>query len=360
MTRSRHTSLSRTARISALIGLLCGAWTWLEVADEDVADGNQAFAARDLDEALSSYKRALERSGDDARVFYNIGVVLYEMARDMARRTDGGPGPDEPEYELLLERAGAAFARAALGSEQRGDTALAAMAHFGRGNVLYRESRWQDAVRAYQDALRANPRHDDARYNLQIAQARLDEHRPPGEHGAAPRGHAPRPDQGSDSNANRSPGATGDEDAGGGRRDDPESSPGRDARDTNDGRDAQKPGGGAPGGADDTGDPSRAGAGEQPGAAGDAGRRSSGQTSGSGRAPDDADGADGAEGADGSDGDADGGRASPSAKSGARASSQRELDKKLDALERLSRDLRHDKLRRDARGVQRGRVERDW
>jgi hypothetical protein len=326
MNRSHDASWPRRPRrMLVMIGLLCGAWAWLEVADEDVADGNLAFVMQDFDEALLAYERALERSGDDARVFYNIGVALYELAR----RADVNANAEVSANRHLFQRAGTAFARAARESEERSNLTLAAMAHFGHGNALYRDSRYEDAVHAYQDALRANPKHDDARYNLQIAQAHLDEHRPPGAYDPTPRVPTPGQDPDSGNDANGSSGEAGGASG--------------DGRDATNGRDAQKPSGeigkGGPSGAD---------ADRRPSAAGDPGSSGFGQTSGSEPS------------ADGADGAAVDGKTPPSDSDGARASSPRELDKKLDALERLSRDLRHNKLRRDARGNQRGRVERGW
>jgi tetratricopeptide (TPR) repeat protein len=46
---------------------------------------------------------------------------------------------------------------------------LKGASHYNRGNVLFAQGKWGDAVEAYKDSLRANPRDEDAKYNLGVA-----------------------------------------------------------------------------------------------------------------------------------------------------------------------------------------------
>jgi len=47
--------------------------------------------------------------------------------------------------------------------------ALRAAARYNQGNAFFRQNKWKEAVEAYKDSLRANPRDEDAKYNLGVA-----------------------------------------------------------------------------------------------------------------------------------------------------------------------------------------------
>ena len=56
---------------------------------------------------------------------------------------------------------------------------LRGASHYNRGNALFYEGKYADAVDAYKDSLRANPQDEDAKYNLGIALKALKNPPPP-------------------------------------------------------------------------------------------------------------------------------------------------------------------------------------
>src|SRR5207302_6214323 len=56
---------------------------------------------------------------------------------------------------------------------------LRGASHYNRGDALFYQGKWAEAVDAYKDSLRANPRDEDAKYNLGIALRALNNPPPP-------------------------------------------------------------------------------------------------------------------------------------------------------------------------------------
>ncbi len=113
-------------------------------------DGNRLFAGGHYREALSRYREAQVQRPDQLELYYNIGTTLYRLtdySRALSELRRGVASPD-------AEFAGRIF--------------------YTLGNSYVRLGRLDEAVRAYRDALRANPDDDDARFNLELIQRRLD------------------------------------------------------------------------------------------------------------------------------------------------------------------------------------------
>jgi Ca-activated chloride channel family protein len=140
--------------LAALL-LLAGGWDALRTADPDVDRGNLAFREGRYDEALGHYRSAGER-GADPRLHFDMGTALYKLGEKSA---------DEGEKAKLYQQAEEEFRRAA----DTEDAGLKSSAYFNLGNTMYQRRQWEDAIAAYKRALRADAGNDSARNNLEMA-----------------------------------------------------------------------------------------------------------------------------------------------------------------------------------------------
>jgi len=146
----------------AVLLLLAGGWEALRAADADVERGNQAFREGRYDDALGHY-RAAEARGGDSRLHFDMGTALYKLAEKSA---------DEGKKAKLFEQAEEEFRRAA----DTDDVRLKSSAYYNLGNSMYQRRQWEDAIASYKRALRADPGNEPARHNLEMALRQREKH----------------------------------------------------------------------------------------------------------------------------------------------------------------------------------------
>jgi len=106
---------------------------------------NKYYKEKKYEKALESYDKAKETDPKDVRSSYNKGAALYKLEDwEKARK----------EFE---------------GSSMSKNSELAAKSFYNLGNSQFRNGKYEDAVRSFQQSLRLNPNDRDARYNLQLA-----------------------------------------------------------------------------------------------------------------------------------------------------------------------------------------------
>ena len=115
--------------------------------------GNEAFGRGDYEGATGAYQRAAVEGPDSPEPYYNAGNSLHRQHRngDAARHLEQALRTAEPE--------------------------LGADAAFSLGNAHFREGDYEAAAGAYRRSLRLDPWAEDAKHNLELALARLDEER---------------------------------------------------------------------------------------------------------------------------------------------------------------------------------------
>ncbi|MCG8458238.1 MAG: tetratricopeptide repeat protein [Holophagales bacterium] len=120
-------------------------------ADERTQRGMESLEEKDLGRAAASMETALRLAPDDPRARFNAGTA------NLPTRPEAAQG--------LLESASAAGV----------ESTLAAKASYNLGNLHLESDRLSEAIEAYKDALRRDPAFEDAKYNLELAQRRLEE-----------------------------------------------------------------------------------------------------------------------------------------------------------------------------------------
>ena len=148
-------------RIGITAVLMAGVFAPLlaESARTLVGQGNQQYKEQRYKEALGSYEKAEKAKPDSSHVLFNKGNALY-MQGDYPRARD-------------------AYENAAVRSH---DAELEARSKFNQGNAAFRQGVTEaqmnpdqaidsigKGVRSYQDALKMNPKLDDARHNVEVA-----------------------------------------------------------------------------------------------------------------------------------------------------------------------------------------------
>ncbi len=128
------------------------------------SEGEDAYRKGDYLTAAEFYDEALQKTPDDARLHFNYGTAAYK--------------------NNMYDEAAKAF-QEALKSD---DLALQEEAYFNRGNALFQQGSesvqtdaqhsmemWQQALDSYDGALQLNSMNDDARFNQELVKRKLEE-----------------------------------------------------------------------------------------------------------------------------------------------------------------------------------------
>ena len=131
-----------------LASLLLLAAGVVHASEAQLKDGNRLFWKGKYAEALKHYDSALIDSPNSSILHFNAGAAAYQTG-------------DAVAAERHFKEAGDLTAVPELRSSVR----------YNQGVALFRQGKWQEAVDAYKDCLRANPADEDAKYNLGVALA---------------------------------------------------------------------------------------------------------------------------------------------------------------------------------------------
>ena len=153
----RKRAVVRPAAATALLLLLLTPST-----QGSSASALRKYQSGDYRQALDEYQRLLEKNPGDPRLLYNAGAAAYQAR----------------EYDYALSQFQAAAASPDLDIQQH--------SFYNMGNSLVRVGEqandpqekmlsWQQAVAAYEAALKLQPDDPDARFNLELVKKRIEE-----------------------------------------------------------------------------------------------------------------------------------------------------------------------------------------
>jgi len=114
-------------------------------------DGNNLYKQQKFTDASVAYQKALGNNTKYDKATYNLGNSLYQNKNYKEAI---------PQYELTAKTAKDKFTKAE--------------AYHNIGNAMMESKQYQSAVDAYKNSLRNNPKDDETRYNLAVAQKLLD------------------------------------------------------------------------------------------------------------------------------------------------------------------------------------------
>ena len=158
--RNRKWSLGGLTGAVVLFMLMMPTEASAQANRKQMREGNRHYNKEKYDQAEVTYRRALEADTTDYRGHYNLASSLYrqekygEAAMHYAQAI-ASPNISDNQRAKALHNIGNSMVKAGLQDEQQG------MQYF------------QQAVKAYQDALKLDPKNDDTRYNLAYARRLL-------------------------------------------------------------------------------------------------------------------------------------------------------------------------------------------
>jgi tetratricopeptide (TPR) repeat protein len=135
--------------------LLAISFRYAQASPSQLKEGNRLFKNGHYDDALKLYQDALIDTPYSSILQFNAGDAQYQMG-------------DFPKSEVSF-----------IESAKSSNPLLRGASHYNRGNALFQEGHWAEAIDAYKDSLRANPRDEDAKYNLGVAMRALKNPPPP-------------------------------------------------------------------------------------------------------------------------------------------------------------------------------------
>ena len=112
----------------------------------DIRRGNRDYRQQNFTEAEVDYRRALETNKNSYEAHYNLGDALYKQDK--------------------YADAQAEFETAAKMLDKKDDKERYSKAMHNIGNCNFAQQKYDKAVQAYMESLRANPKDNDTRYNL--------------------------------------------------------------------------------------------------------------------------------------------------------------------------------------------------
>lgn len=119
-----------------------------------IRSGNRAYKKGEYKAAELSYRKAQELDSSSMKSRYNLAASLYKQER----------------YDEAERR----YSQLALEQGQQGGGALSQDALYNAANSLFKEGKYDKSIEMYKQVLRANPRDEQARYNLSEALRRIE------------------------------------------------------------------------------------------------------------------------------------------------------------------------------------------
>ena len=120
----------------------------IKLADKQVLrKGNDLYREKKYADAEAKYKKALQQNQYYRTAYYNLSNSMY--SQDKFKES-------LPGYELV--------------AKTTEDKAFKAQSFHNIGNVLLKEKQYAKAISAFKNSLRLNPKDDETRYNLALAQ----------------------------------------------------------------------------------------------------------------------------------------------------------------------------------------------
>lgn len=127
---------------------------------QHIREGNKLYDDKEYAEAEIEYRKALQANPNSAAAYYNLALSIAHQVSSK----------DSTEAQEMTARADSMFSLAASMTK---DKKLKAMSYHNMGNLRYETANYAPAIEAYKNSLRIDPNDDDTRYNLRMAQLKL-------------------------------------------------------------------------------------------------------------------------------------------------------------------------------------------
>lgn len=142
--------------VSAL-ALCAGTLSAQKAERKNVREGNKLYESEKYTESEIAYRKSLEVNPRSTEGTYNLGNSLYKQ----------GKFPEAAEQYQLIAGQGEKLAQTAEGKARLSEV------YHNMGNIFMNGKDYGKAVEVYKQSLRLNPKDDETRYNLALAQKLL-------------------------------------------------------------------------------------------------------------------------------------------------------------------------------------------
>ncbi|MDO4970805.1 MAG: tetratricopeptide repeat protein [Bacteroidales bacterium] len=141
-----------------------------------IVEGNELYAEGNYTEAEAAYRKALTENPNSAMAQFNLASALLRQDQKMGKNAPApaqpqqakeGEGQQEEQMSKQLQDAVEILKNLVENSE---DPAIVSVAAYDLGNISYKQQDYGQAIECYKESLRKNPKYEDARYNLRMAQ----------------------------------------------------------------------------------------------------------------------------------------------------------------------------------------------
>lgn len=158
MTLDRKNRVFRKVKLFSLLFLFCTGSLFAQKAErKHVREGNKLYETEKFTEAEIAYRKSLEVNPRSSEGTYNLGNALYKQKKF----------PEAAEQYQLVAGQGEKMVET-----PEGKARLAEIYH-NVGNIGMQNKEYAKSVEAYKQSLRLNPKDDETRYNLALAQKLL-------------------------------------------------------------------------------------------------------------------------------------------------------------------------------------------
>ena len=133
------------------IGLcLCYGVAMAQKANPDIRSGNKAFEKEDYTQAEIEYRKGIQKEKNSTESHYNLGNSLYAQGK--------------------YQEAANAYNQALSFTDSKDKKAAV---YHNLGNALYKAEDYGGSIEAYKNALKQQPKDEETRFNLALAQQKL-------------------------------------------------------------------------------------------------------------------------------------------------------------------------------------------
>jgi Ca-activated chloride channel family protein len=161
LTLDRKSRVFRKIKLFSAIFIFCSGATFAQKAErKNVREGNKLYQNEQFTESEIAYRKSLEVNPRSTEGTFNLGNALYKQEKY--------PEASE-QYQLL-----AGQSQKLLNDDPANATRLAQVFH-NIGNISMKNKEYAKSVEAYKQSLRLNPKDDETRYNLALAQKLLND-----------------------------------------------------------------------------------------------------------------------------------------------------------------------------------------
>jgi Ca-activated chloride channel family protein len=155
----RKSRMFRKVKLFSISILLCSGTMFAQKAErKNVRDGNKLYQKDKFTESEIAYRKSLDANPNSTEGIFNLGDALYKQEKY----------PEATEQYQML----AGQSRKLLNGNPTNAARLSQVFH-NLGNISMKNKEYAKSVEAYKQSLRLNPKDDETRYNLALAQKLL-------------------------------------------------------------------------------------------------------------------------------------------------------------------------------------------